>query len=1808
MAEPGVDREAISTSVKKDDNSRLVAELKGAFPSADLADIKKLTRDELIERVIICRLHLKQTSKVTSVLEGILSMSFAKADSKSEEVVVAPSLAPDLAAVMMAMNKMFLDQLAAQEKIRAQEKKEALEKESQAKKEALEKESQAKKEALEKEARDKAHELQLAEKAAAQRIAERDFLEAKKLEEATKLADKEAEIREAKRIEDERRHADLKAILENQRKESEKPEYQIHRGFDILRNSVGFLPMESFAIPEWFHNLHKAMELNRISDAAKLPILQQLLNPRARNLLSKLSDQDTSSFRSLQDALLREFQVNAVLLNQYFKNITKKSDESYVMLHSRLRIALVQYWRSREISVDTGNEMVLDLIISDKIKSMLPRYLENFVRGHEIKKWLRPEELCSLLDAYNVDFGESRFDSDKSSGDRLNRSREGYVNKFDKNVSKQNSSASNAVLYSRRSFRCTLCDKIGDHLRKDCPKASQPHYRDFGRGGAPKNRPGGFSSWLKKEGPNVRGNQMSEGTGRGFQPSRGGRPAANPDGAVCHTCGDRFHFQADCPRNKQWRNVQRVGMSVHNSTFTPPDAAKSDVAPVQQSFVNRVGVESLVPVDQERPNSVFGSSSNVREECFTAILSSPSLENFSTREEASSEVDHSVSFMVSPVKMTSDYSMTDTHLLIKCGSQLIDTLLDTGSEISVAHPHMLSEFLEEERNVNRGRVKLRGPFGDFHICETALIPVQLVADPKTGRYDDQSPIVYILCAITDKLADQRMLLSNEDFKLLQQAILEDPQCEMSIPSDHSKCQPTHESNNLISHNDDENDVRINNHSNNVECPVECGNFDDVYNLNDLYNPDYVNFSVPSNDTRNNVKVSVVTRASEPKRDDEEKDWLTKSFQVISGMEEKPCNFAKLQKEDISLEGTFKLAAQNQSGFFVEEKSGLLFKSKEIRGLTKNLLVLPESKRESVIALCHSQGHFGIKKCTSLITRNFTFPKLKQRVTSYISSCLSCAQRRKVTKFDRTPIKPYSRSMISWECVSLDILGPLSTTKGRNKYILGMVDLATGWVELYPLKSLESTEVLKSVLTWICMFGVPASLSMDNAINLNSSLCLEIYKFLHLEARNSTPYHSTGQAIIERAFLTVKHLLSSLTDDEYSKNWDLYLPYLMWCFRNIPNELSGFTAYELVYGHPGRSAGDILYDVWTNNDYVCPDLAKKDQNFFDAVKNKIEVAVQEATENRSKNVKAYIDRYNDSARVKKFVEGDSVLILMGDSSHKLKLKWRGPATITRVLSSNTYMVFNPQDNSVKHLHANKLRKFEPRCNLIGMIDAEDEIYGDIVEYPIHFTGNDHIKFEEGLSKIDVSHLSEVQAKKLKDLLRKHQKVFSQNPGCVNSDIASMKIEIKQDTVPRRQQAYRIPERLKPAVEAQISQLEKMGILQKSSSHFCHPVVLVNKPDGSLRICGNFKEINRHTIPDRYPMKRIDDMCHAIAGSNFITTLDAVKGYYQIAIEPESRRYTAIVTHCGIYEHTRVSFGLMNSAAVFQRCMDKILERDKQYAGAYIDDVCCHTNEGFDHHLSKLDNVLNSIGSAGMTLKLDKCQFVKSQINFLGFTIGKGIIQPNPDKLKVISELVEPTSKKEVRSFLAMCRFYMRHLPHFSDMAVPLTDLTKNSVRGTFIFNDLQRNSFMQLKQHILNAQRLYVPNYDKEFYLVCDASDVALAGSLNQRGDDGIMYPIEFCSKKFTKSQLAWPICQKECYSILYSLQKFDAIIVSAKVIIVSDHHPLSFMTNSMPQSPRLIRWMLAMNRWRSEIVFQPGVDNPIDYVSRHVTRVLLCLL
>ena len=238
-------------------------------------------------------------------------------------------------------------------------------------------------------------------------------------------------------------------------------------------------------------------------------------------------------------------------------------------------------------------------------------------------------------------------------------------------------------------------------------------------------------------------------------------------------------------------------------------------------------------------------------------------------------------------------------------------------------------------------------------------------------------------------------------------------------------------------------------------------------------------------------------------------------------------------------------------------------------------------------------------------------------------------------------------------------------------------------------------------------------------------------------------------------------------------------------------------------------------------------------------------------------------------------------------------------------------------------------------------------------------------------------------------------------------------------------------------------------------------------------------------------------------------------------------------------------------------------------------------------------------AGLTLKLSKCVFAKREINFLGFTIGQRKIRPNGDKVCALERLSEPVTKKGVRSILAMFRYYHAHIPHFSEIALPLTELTKKKFSNAVELNEEQRSALQSLKDTLVKAKVLYVPRYDRKFVIMCDSSQFTVAGVLSQFDDNGLEHPSLFASKKLTPTQVNWSAVEKEAFAVIFSLSTFDVYIFGSEIEIFTDHNPLTYLASSSTSSAKLMRWYLTIQRYNIKIIHKAGKLNVVaDCFSR----------
>jgi hypothetical protein len=501
-------------------------------------------------------------------------------------------------------------------------------------------------------------------------------------------------------------------------------------------------------------------------------------------------------------------------------------------------------------------------------------------------------------------------------------------------------------------------------------------------------------------------------------------------------------------------------------------------------------------------------------------------------------------------------------------------------------------------------------------------------------------------------------------------------------------------------------------------------------------------------------------------------------------------------------------------------------------------------------------------------------------------------------------------------------------------------------------------------------------------------------------------------------------------------------------------------------------------------------------------------------------------------------------------------------------------------------------------MVGVVfeDQGDTDFGEIITCPA-----DVSSFEENLAKIDLSHLEPRQQTALIKLLRKYQTVFNDSPGTCN--VGEHEVNLRPDFTPKAQRPYRIPYKLQQEVDRQTDQLLKDGKIKLSCSPYAHPIVCVYKPNGDVRICGDFRYVNSGTIEDRYPMPRADDLLLRMSSANFLTTVDASSGYHQIKCRSSDTHLYSFVTHSNQFEYLVMPFGARCAGNTYQRIIDTILRPCSGYSHSYVDDTSIFSDT-FLQHLDDLESVLRAFEKAGMTLKMSKCAFAKPKVKFVGHLVGSGERLPLLDKLKAIRDIAEPTTKKQVRSFVGLLSFYRIYINSFAELSAVLSDMTKKSVKNKFTFGDKERKAFQALKDALCNVTALQSPDYSKEFVIHSDSSDISISACLSQYNvDNTALRPIAFVSKKLSDTQKRWAVVERECYATIYALQTWDVLLFGCKIILFTDSSPLAFIASAKTISSKMCRWSLVLQRYNIEVRHIPGSANgAADCLSRSMSE------
>lgn len=440
-----------------------------------------------------------------------------------------------------------------------------------------------------------------------------------------------------------------------------------------------------------------------------------------------------------------------------------------------------------------------------------------------------------------------------------------------------------------------------------------------------------------------------------------------------------------------------------------------------------------------------------------------------------------------------------------------------------------------------------------------------------------------------------------------------------------------------------------------------------------------------------------------------------------------------------------------------------------------------------------------------------------------------------------------------------------------------------------------------------------------------------------------------------------------------------------------------------------------------------------------------------------------------------------------------------------------------------------------------------------------------------------------------VLDAHQAVFRKELGTITCAKAELHVDPQVPPVFHRPRT--VPFSLKSKVEAELERLQREGTIRpRQFSEWAAPIVAVPKGDGSVRICGDYKvSANKAIICDTHPIPRNEDIFAAMSGGVSFSKLDLSHAYLQLQLDDAARDYLVINTHKGLFEYTRMPFGITSAPAIFQRTMDNLLQGLK-HVSVYIDDILI-TGETDEEHLQTLNEVLTRLETAGVRLKKEKCEFMAKEVIYLGHRINRDGLQPTDEKVQTITDTPRPSNISELRAFLGLINFYGKFMKDLSTILAPLYKLLH---KGTaWRWNSAQQKAFEEAKELLKSPKLLVHYDINKELILTCDASPYGLGAVLAHRMEDGSERPIEYASRTLTPAERNYAQIDKEALAIIYGVKRFHQYLYGRHFLICSDHKPLIYLFGehrgiSAMASARVQRWALTLMGYQYSIVHRPG--------------------
>ena len=426
----------------------------------------------------------------------------------------------------------------------------------------------------------------------------------------------------------------------------------------------------------------------------------------------------------------------------------------------------------------------------------------------------------------------------------------------------------------------------------------------------------------------------------------------------------------------------------------------------------------------------------------------------------------------------------------------------------------------------------------------------------------------------------------------------------------------------------------------------------------------------------------------------------------------------------------------------------------------------------------------------------------------------------------------------------------------------------------------------------------------------------------------------------------------------------------------------------------------------------------------------------------------------------------------------------------------------------------------------------------------------------------------------------------------------RIELIPGAVPPSRPTFRLSEKELIELKVQLEELTKSGFIQSSKSPFGAPILFVKKKDGTMRMCVDYRALNNVTIKNSYALPRVDELFDRLQGARYFSKIDLRSGYHQIRIVPGDVPKTAFRTRYGHFEFLVLPFGLTNAPGTFMHLMHETFRPFlDDFVLVFLDDILIYSKT-LEEHTTHVRQVLESLRKAKLYAKASKCEFFKTEVEFLGHFVGRDGVRMMEDKIQAVADWPEPKNVRDVRAFLGTAGYYRKFIKNFSKIAAPLNELTKESVK--FEWSPLHTAGFLSLKAAMQSAPVLALPDPKLPYVIHTDASGFATGAVLMQDQGRGLQ-PIAYLSKKMLDAETRYPVHEQELLAIIHALGSWRHYLHGVKFTVMTDHQSLRYFKTQPMLSGRQSRWKDVIANFDFDIEYIKGEANPVaDGLSRRV--------